>query len=466
MIFVSWPNNSNGLMKATTISGNLLASRVGSVLLYGTFALLLFGPLAFGAVEPWSIFVVEAGSAGLFLLWIGKQLLTGEISIRRNSLFGPMAIFGLLIAAQLEFRISAYPHETLSLAILYVSYGILCFLASQTLVRGSQARKLATIFCVYGATVATFALIQGISSNGRLYWVRLPRMGGWIYGPYVNHNHYAGLMEMLAPIPLVLSLTRFASPKSRNLAAAAAAVMVGTVFLSGSRGGMVAIVTELLILAIFLVKRKTGWRTAIGLAVFLAIVVSLLVWIGGTELSQRIASVSASHSELPNDIRVRINRDGFRMFLQRPLFGWGLGTFPTVYPQFRTFYTNLFVNEAHNDYLQLLVEMGLFGLATMVWFVSIVYERAIRKIGNWSSEISGAVALACLMGLSGILVHSAVDFNLQIPANAALFYILCTVAASEPLLRPARKRRAVHSEPFVEQITASPEVLQQPATNF
>ncbi len=441
------------------------AAQAGTALLYGIFGLLLFGPVAFGAVEPWSIFLMETGSAALFLLWIGKQVLEGGMKIRWNPLFLPMAVFGLLILTQLVFRRTAYPHDTISLALLYFSYALLCFLAGQALIRASQARTLALIFSVYGAALASFALLQGISSNGKLYWIRQPRMGGWIYGPYVNHNHYAGLMEMLIPIPLVLSLTRLASSRTRAVAAAAAAVMVGTIFLSGSRGGMLAIVVELIILATLLVKQKRSLRTAIGVGVFLAIVVGLLTWVGGAELSQRIATVGPLHSEISSDVRTNINRDGLKMFLKKPVLGWGLGTFPVVYPEFRTFYTNFFVNEAHNDYLQLLVEMGLLGFGTMLWFLVTLFTRAIKKIGNWTGEISGAVTLACMLGLCGILVHSAVDFNLQIPANAALFYVLCTVAASEPFAQPARKRRVVRSKP-PEELPASADTLHQPATNF
>jgi O-antigen ligase len=437
----------------------------GTVLLYGIFGLLLFGPLAFGAVEPWSIFLMEAGSASLFLVWIVKQVLEGEMKIRWNPLFLPMGAFGLLILVQLVFRRTAYPHDTISLALVYVSYALLCFLASQTLIRGSQARTLAMVFSLYGAALAGFALLQGISSNGRLYWIRQPRMGGWIYGPYVNHNHYAGLMEMLVPIPLVLSLTHLASPRTRAVAATVAAIMVGTIFLSGSRGGMLAIIAEFIILAALLVKQKRSLRTAIGVGVFLAVVVGLLTWVGGGELSKRIATVSSSHSEISTDVRTNIDRDGVKMFLKKPVLGWGLGTFPVVYPQFRTFYTNFFVNQAHNDYLQLLVEMGLLGFATMLWFLFTLYTRAIKKIGNWTAEIGGAVALACVLGLSGILVHSAVDFNLQIPANAALFYVLCTIAASEPFAQPARKRRVMRTTP-PQELPPSQETLHQSATNF
>src|SRR5271166_596586 len=450
---------------ATDTHRRELSAQLSKILLFGVFGLLLFGPLAFGAVEPWSIFLLEAGSTALFLLWISKQVLDGEIKIHWNPLFLPMAAFALLIVAQLALRITAYPHDTVALALQYCCYGMLCFLASQTLLRGSQARSLALIFSVYGATLAGFALLQGISSNGKLYWIRQPRMGGWVYGPYVNHNHYAGLMEMLVPISLVLSLTRLASSKARTAAAAAAAVMAGTIFLSGSRGGMLAIVTELIILAVFLIKQKRGLRTAIGVGLFMAIIIGMLTWIGGEALSSRIATVGSEHSDLAADIRTYINRDGLRMFLKRPVLGWGLGTFPVVYPEYRTFYTNFFVNQAHNDYLQLLVEMGALGFAAMLWFLITLYRRAVRKIGNWAAEMSGAVTLACLLGLTGILVHSAVDFNLQIPANAALFYVLCTVAASDPLTQPARKRRIARSKP-PEEVPTQEQALPQSATNF
>ena len=136
-------------MSTTSNTANLRSERAeqaGTVLLYGIFGLLLFGPLAFGAVEPWSIFLMEAGSAALFLVWIGKQVLEGEMKIKWNPLFLPMGVFGLLIIAQLVFRISAYPHDTASLALLYFSYAMLCFLAGQTLLRGAQARTLAVGF--------------------------------------------------------------------------------------------------------------------------------------------------------------------------------------------------------------------------------------------------------------------------------------------------------------------------------
>jgi O-antigen ligase len=111
-----------------------------------------------------------------------------------------------------------------------------------------------------------------------------------------------------------------------------------------------------------------------------------------------------------------------------------------VYPQFRSFYTRFFVNQAHNDYLQLLVETGLAGFGIALWFVVLTFRRARAKLENWTETANGTLTVAALLGCVGILVHGFLDFNLQIPANAALFYVLCAIAAAAPLQESQRRR--------------------------
>jgi O-antigen ligase len=422
--------------------------RPDSAILAGVFGLLLFGPLAFGAVEPWSIFILEAGVAILTVKWIWRQVAKGEIVIRGNPLFPATLAFGVLVLVQLVFGLSAYRHDTISMAMLYVAYGLLAFLVTQNLRRSAQAKTLAVVISVYGFGLAAFALVQGLNSNGKLYWLKTPELGGWIYGPYVNHNHYAGLMEMLVPVPLVFCLTRYAHGRVRTIVAFGAAVMAGTIFLSGSRGGMLAFSTEMVLLGAVLLRKHRGSKGAAALGMFLAVVVGMLVWIGGDELSKRVATISTdTKSELSIGLRGTVKKDSLKMFVRKPVLGWGLGAFPTAYPQFRTFYTDLFVNEAHDDYVQLLVEMGALGVVLMLWFLVTVYRNAFRKLSDWPNDINGAVALASLLGVTGILVHSFFDFNLQIPANAAWFYVLCTIAAcqitleSRPRVRKSKTRQ-------------------------
>ena len=111
----------------------------------------------------------------------------------------------MLILVQIALRYSAYPHDTTSGALLYCAYAMLCFLSGQSMVRSSQARKLAVILTLYGFVLAAFALLQGIAPNGKLYWVRQPR--AWAAGFTVHTSTTIttpGLMELLVPIPLVL----------------------------------------------------------------------------------------------------------------------------------------------------------------------------------------------------------------------------------------------------------------------
>ena len=90
--------------------------------------LLFFAPLAFGATESWSVFVLEASTILLFALWVWRQSAEEEWRIRENPLFKPMALFGAVVIIQLIFGWTAYRHDTFSQALLYLTYGLLAFL--------------------------------------------------------------------------------------------------------------------------------------------------------------------------------------------------------------------------------------------------------------------------------------------------------------------------------------------------
>jgi len=425
-----------------------------NALLTAAGAVLLLGPLAFGAVEPWSIFALESCAMLLLAAWASRQWVNRELNVSDNVLYRPMAAFFALVLVQWIFGTTAYRHVTYSRLLLYAAYGMLAFVVTQTMRRSSQFEMLAKVFTGYGALVAAFAVLQGLSTNGKLYWISAPEQGGSIYGPYVNHNHYAGLMEMLTPFPLVLATTYLTSGNRKIAVAGIGALMAASIFLSGSRGGMAAFVAQMVVLSVLLVrKRDDSWKQPLMLGGFLAVVIVFLIWIGGNELTRRLISIhSEAREEINGGVRLTIDRDCLRMLIKKPFLGWGLGTFPIVYPEFRSFYTNFFVNQAHNDYLQLLVETGLAGFSIAVWFLVLVFRQASGKLKNWTETASGAMTVAALLGCIGILVHSFLDFNLQIPANAALFYVLCAIAASKPL-QESQRRRVVRRRSLIVEPT-------------
>jgi O-antigen ligase len=399
------------------------------VLQAGLLATLFFGPLAFGAVEDWSIAILQLAAAGLFLVWALGQGLSRRAELVLSPMYLPMAAFALLIVVQLVFGLTAYRYATSTELWSYVACGFLFFTAQQCLRDDSDVRLFVSAITVFGLLLALFAIVQDFSSTDKLYWLRPARFGGWIYGPYVNHNHYAGLMELLTPIPLVLALSPYANGPKRALLVFAGIVMASSIFLSGSRGGMAAFMVQTIFFAACLIAQRRGRRPALMLAAFLLLTLGFLVWFGGSQISDRLATLHDTWRSDAVSGRWAIVRDSGAMFTSKPLLGWGLGTFPVVYPQFRSFYTNLFVNQAHNDYLQVLVEMGILGFAATLVFLVLLYRYGLKRQPE-ASGFSHYVRLAALMGCTGIVVHSLTDFNLHIPANAAWFFALAALATA------------------------------------
>ena len=206
----------------------------GAILATGLGALLMFGPLAFGAVEEWSTLVLEAAAAGLLAIWAISTMFQPERPIRWVPAFAVVLAGAVVIAAQLALGLSAYAYVSIQEALKYAAYAMLFFVAVQCLQHEDTVRQFAVALTGFGFLLAVFAAIQGFTSPGKLYWIREPRFSGWVYGPYVNHNHYAGLMEMLAALPLAMSLKREMTGGKRALLIFAGLTMAATIFLSGS----------------------------------------------------------------------------------------------------------------------------------------------------------------------------------------------------------------------------------------
>ncbi len=396
-------------------------------------ALLIFGPLALGEVQDWSIAVLEAAAALVFLLWVAWRLaaldmgnaasaaqIAPGVSVRWNPLFAPLLAFLGIVLAQIVFHRTAYLYDTLAELWLCIAYGMLAFTAAQ--LNHSQVRLFASTMVLFGALYSAFAVLQGFTSNGKIYWLIKPRVGN-VYGSYVNHNHYAGLVEMLLPLALVLALDPALRGEKRFLLTCSTVVMAASAFLSQSRGGMIAIVVEMLFLGIVWMIQFSPRRSAAVFVAFCITTALFLAWIAPQELGNRI-------TDIHDPARLLIHRDSMRMFRAHPFLGSGLGTFATVFPHYRVFYDGFFMDNAHDDYLELLLETGLLGFGVGVWFLVLLYRGGTANIRLIKKSSSARISTAALAACTGLLAHSFLDFNLHIPANAALFYVLCMIAAA------------------------------------
>jgi O-antigen ligase len=188
---------------------------------------------------------------------------------------------------------------------------------------------------------------------------------------------------------------------------------------------MFAVVVETVLLAILWMRRFSPRRSAAVFVAFCLVTALFLAWIAPQELGNRM-------TDIHDPARWLIHRDALRMFAAHPFLGSGLGTFATTFPRYRVFYDGFVINHAHDDYLELLLETGLAGFAAAVWFILPLYREGIRNFRVARYVPAATMSVAALAGCSGLLAHSFVDFNLHIPANAALFYVLCAVATTPP----------------------------------
>lgn len=346
-----------------------------------------------------------------------------------SPLYLPILLLAGIVFIQLLFHLTAYWYATWSKALLWAAHAGLLFLVSQVLNRRAWIRVFGFFCAGYGFLLSLFAIVQQFTWNGKIYWVVPNRYGGWVYGPYVNHAHYAGLMEMLVPIPIMFAITDRLRRPVRAFLLFAAIVMSSTIFLSQSLGGMIAFAVELAVLVVILLRKQGSFRKVALLGLVCIILTVWLVWVHPVGLMDRLARLLNPIADAGATGRIAILKDSIKMAAQRPLLGWGLGTFPDVYPSYRSFFTNFWVNEAHNDFVQILVETGICGFALAITFLFFVFRAGVLCAKHWRGGSRSSIVLAAFVGCIGFSVHSLFDFNLQIPANAAFFFALSALVA-------------------------------------
>jgi O-antigen ligase len=420
-------------------------------------ALLFLAPLAFGAVQPWAWGAIGVTAAALLVAWTIHSLRHHEATIFISPLYLPAVLFFAFGMFQLVGRSSLDPFSTRESLLKLGADLVLFFLAGQLWSRASSGgsrssthtdhrARLVPAVALYSFGLAVFAILQFFSSNGLLYWTVRPRWGGWIFGPYVNHNHYAGLMEMLIPISAawVISETSgsLRSPRDTSstrrsrdvLLAFLVLVPIASVLLSGSRGGRIALLAEAGILSAILLRRAAGIHRRTAAGAFLVLAASLLCFFlldpgGLTERLTSPASLSQASEATLGD-RLIVARDSLRIVRDHPWLGTGLGSFEAVYPGYRSFPTDLVWDHAHNDCLEAVADTGLAGAVLIAAALILFFTLAFTNLGERLRTPLGWIELGAALGCIGLLIHGLSDFNLHIPANAAWFAVCAAVATS------------------------------------
>jgi O-antigen ligase len=409
--------------------------------------LLMAAPLAFGAVLPWGWGAMTVAALCLLLLWAAGCARAGAVKLVWSPLYVPLAAFLILAWAQIQFALTMDRVGTREALIKLTAYTIVFFLGQHMFADASPRvwRRTAGAVALYAFAMAVFAIIQLFASPGLLYGFIKPRWGGIVYGPYVYHNAYAGLMEVLIPVAVVFAVSLRPRHPAKPFLLFAIFVCLVSVFLSGSRGGLIALAVEFALLAAAITLGEPGARKRALIAglILTAIAGAAFSWLDPGEIWKRWEAV-AHTPEIALGDRDKVTKDALRMSRDHLAHGVGLGAFEMAYPKYQTINTDLVYDYAHNDYAQLFAEAGTLGWilapASIVMFVLLSFRRLRSRL----EHPTGWLQLGMAVAVCGLLVHSLFDFNLHVPANAACFTLcaaLATVHVTVPPPSPARRWR-------------------------
>jgi O-antigen ligase len=392
----------------------------------GIYCLLTFAVLSFGAVEEWSQAVLELGASLLLVYWAIRLYYRKADQLSIPPEVFPVGAFALVAVLQVVFHLTASRYFTRIELQLLLTYLIVVFLMSQAYSRTRHWRGYFWFLMSLGFVVSIFAILQYLTSNGKLYWVRTIQNGVMPYGPYVNRNHFAGFAELIIPValvPLVLGKVR----RERLFLVALFALMpIVALLLSASRGGIVSFAVQMVILFLLLRVRRIRSRHVLAGGLVVLCAVMAVSWIGVQQVLQRFSGMQMT--EVTSSKRAAMREDTWRLFLDHPVLGTGLGTLEIVFSPYDSLYDGKVVDHAHNDYVEALAETGVVGGLCCAWFLGVVLLHSLKGLAELGNSFGSVLNLSGLIACSGMLVHSLVDFNLHIPANALLFFVSAHLA--------------------------------------
>lgn len=452
-------------------------------LFHALLALLVWLPLPFASNRLWAEALFEISAMLLGLLWLlgwqRKAVMPGAAVSAAKPMLWLLAIWLLYLALTLlplplAWRLvlspesaamyqlagvngwaplSVHPYEGFLYWMKSFSYALLFVLilllvnSKQRLVLLAYALVLSGLFqAFYGSMMTLSGVEYGFFAKKEAYL-------GFATGTFVNRNHLAGYLEMILAIGIGLMMASSSTGETiktwrqhlrslinlllsqKLVLRLMLAMMVIALVLTRSRMGNTAffasmLVAGLICLWVFRVQsgsvremfsRRETRATVILLSSLMVIDLFIVgAWFGVEKVMARIEQSSMSHDA----DRVEVSLNTLKLWRDYPLVGAGGGSFHVVYPRYRPGTIGAYYDHAHEDYLEIAADTGIVGLGLLGLMVLMSFVAALAALKRRRDPLMRGMAFASVMGIMALLIHSTVDFNLQIPANSATFMVV------------------------------------------
>jgi putative inorganic carbon (hco3(-)) transporter len=471
------------------------APKARAALFWVLVALLLWVPIPLGSNRVWAASVLELAvfallACWLLLWWTGAARASQPLR-RARPVLALLALWLLLSAFSLVPMPAAWvaflspeaarmhslaevlgaPREVMTLSVdpraswlallRSCAYAGVFFLVLALV--DTRGRVLALARClVYSALVhSVYAVLMHLGEARQEWFGSVIPHAAQASGTYVNRNHFAGYLEMMLAVGIGLLIAGLSDRRAvswKQLAAhaidwilsakmllrVALCILVIALTTTHSRMGNSAFFASLLVAGVIgiALSRHATRNTVILLASL--VVIDLLVvgsWFGMDRLAKRIEETTLVEVEEREEPAVHT----LPMIRDYAVFGAGPGSFYAAFPRYRPEKITAFFDYAHNDYAQFAAESGLPGLGLLALVVLLSLAAALKAQWLRRDPLMRGMSFACIMGVTSILIHSWVDFNLQIPANAAYFMVL--LALGWISLHHGRQQRPEGEEP-------------------
>jgi len=438
-------------------------------------AAIVLTTLAYGTVHSWSLAVFTLGAVAIVVLWVADAWRLKSLRVSRNLLQLPL--IGALVLGVIQLlpfggwsgtanvtlnpvrSLSADPYST-QLFLVQIATLLVYFAATLVFVDTPHRLKiLVRTITIFGFLLAMFGLTQAlIGSPTKIYWIReLPQSTA--FGPFINRHHFAGYMELALAIPLGLLFSGAVEREKRLLYGFAVSLMGVALVMTNSRGGLISLVAEIGFLVVISTtgSKRLGTsldRNARALAVIkrlglatgiLIILIGGVVLLGGASVFTRF--LGTVNAEDPTTGRAHFWAVTADIIKHHPIVGAGVGAYGVLYSQYDSRNGLYRLEQAHNDYLQVLADGGIIGGCLGLFFVVILFRMGFAR-RETRDDFRRGVSTGALAGCFAVLVHSFFDFTLHTTSNTLLFLVLAGLATMDSRIERegGRKRKRRRSQ--------------------
>jgi O-antigen ligase len=481
------PAPVKAITREATKRRHSLASRLAFLTIC---VMIVLTTLAYGTVHYWALALFSLTAAAIVCFWCVDGLVLRTVQVNLNGLQLPLLgliVLGLIqllplgsapndagLSLPLSHTLSRDPYATR--LVLVQLAGLLIFFVG-TLVFTDSPRRLRTLartIIIFGFLLAMFGLTQSFTTDGtRVYWFRQLSQST-AFGPFINRHHFAGYMELALAVPLGLLFSGSIEGHKRPLYAFAVILMGVSLIMTNSRGGIISLVLEVVFLVVVAGPGLRGsesrghaerlravlMRGALAAGMVVVLFVGALAVGGADVFSRLLGTVNAAD---PTTGRTHFWSVTLDVIKAHPIIGAGLGSLGVIYTRYDSGNGLYRLEQAHNDYLQILSDGGIVGGLLGLTFLVILFRKGFERRKTEDKFRSG-IATGALAGCFAVLVHSAFDFTLHTTANALLFLVLAAMATLDRRVEETTGRRRRRTRRTPELAESEPQAIPAPAT--